>query len=84
MKISIEKQDNNMVKIHFKGEGVTIINMLRHKLFENKDIISAGYKEEHPLIDEISLVVRAKKDPIKIVRQALKELGEEWTKLEIV
>ena len=83
MDISIEKIDDNSVKIVVSGESTTIINMLKHKLLEDKDVSVAGYRQEHPLIDKIELFVEAKKDPVKCVKSALKELGKEWSEIEI-
>ena len=81
----MNKVDKETIKITVEGEGTTLVNMLRHKLMENKDIDFAGYKQDHPLIDKIILTVKAKpkKDPRKVVISALNSLGKEWKELEI-
>ncbi len=83
MEISIEKIDKETIKVRVKGETTTLINMLRHKLAENKDVLISGYKQDHPLIDEMALLVKSKGDPKKTVVSALKSLGKEWKELEI-
>jgi DNA-directed RNA polymerase subunit L len=83
MDISIETVDKDTIKIHVMGEGPTLMNMLKHKLLENKNVLAAGYRQEHPLIDKTTLFVKAKTNPKAAVVASLKELGKEWKELEI-
>ena len=81
MEISIESVDKETIKIHVKGEGLTLVNMLRYKLLDNKNVVVAGYKQDHPLVDKTTLLVKAKTNPKKAVVSSLKQLGKEGTRV---
>ncbi|MHA1264201.1 MAG: RpoL/Rpb11 RNA polymerase subunit family protein [Candidatus Helarchaeota archaeon] len=59
-----------------KGEGHTLFNLLRKELFNDPAIDHAGYMIKHPLIKEVRLYVKTKKEttPKEAIKNALKRI----------
>jgi DNA-directed RNA polymerase subunit L len=73
MNMKIIKESKNELEIEITGESHTICNTLRKTLMEDKDVESAAYTMEHPIIGEPKLYIKAK-NPRKSLKKAAKTL----------
>ena len=72
MEVEILEKKKNMLKFKVKGETHTLCNILRRELMSDNAIEFAGYRVEHPLINEAIFTVRTgRKDPKKAVKDAI-------------
>ncbi|HHY00764.1 MAG TPA: DNA-directed RNA polymerase subunit L [Methanothermobacter sp.] len=81
MKIITDKK--NELEIEITGETHTLCNTLRKTLMEDKDVESAAYVIEHPIIGEPKLYIKAKnpKKSLKNAAETLKSRCEEFKEL---
>ncbi|BDZ67133.1 DNA-directed RNA polymerase subunit L [Methanobacterium ferruginis] len=81
MKIITDKK--NELEIEITGETHTLCNALRKTLMEDKDVESAAYVIEHPIIGEPKLYIKAKnpKKSLKNAAETLKSRCEEFKEL---
>lgn len=71
--MKIIKESKNELEIEITGESHTLCNTLRKTLMEDKDVESAAYTMEHPIIGEPKLYIKAK-NPRKSLKKAAKTL----------
>ena len=73
-----EIKEKNILEIKIHGEGHTLCVPLRSILFEDEDVVFAGYRIKHPLIPEPTLYIKTngKKTPIDALKDAIKKLIE--------
>ncbi|MBM4240732.1 MAG: DNA-directed RNA polymerase subunit L [Euryarchaeota archaeon] len=71
--MKIIKDTKKELEIEVTGESHTLCNALRKILMEDKDVISAAYVIEHPIIGEPKLYVSAK-NPRKSLKKAAETL----------
>ena len=76
MAITQEKIDNKTVAFVLEGMRHTIPNLVRSKLWEDKDVEFAAYEKKHPYVGEAKIIVRAK-NPEKSLINAIKLAQEE-------
>lgn len=81
MKIITDKK--NELEIEITGETHTLCNTLRKTLMEDKDVESAAYVIEHPIIGEPKLYIKAKnpKKSLKNAAETIKSRCEEFKEL---
>lgn len=78
MEINILKQEKNKIEFEILEEDHTLCNILRKKLWENKDVSAAAYRIEHPLVSNPVMLVETKKgDPKKILFKAVEGLKKD-------
>lgn len=73
MSMKIIKDTKNELEIEITGESHTLCNTLRKTLMEDKDVESAAYIMEHPIIGEPKLYLKAK-NPRKSLKKAAKTI----------
>lgn len=71
--MKIIKDTKNELEIQITGESHTLCNALRKTLMEDKDVESAAYVVEHPIIGEPKLYLKAK-NPKKSLKKAAETL----------
>jgi len=71
--MKIIKDTKNELEIEITGESHTLCNALRKTLMEDKDVESAAYVVEHPIIGEPKLYLKAK-NPRKSLKKAAETL----------
>lgn len=71
--MKIIKDNKNELEIEITGESHTLCNALRKTLMKDKDVESAAYTVEHPIIGEPKLYLKAK-NPRKSLKKAAKTL----------
>jgi len=71
--MKIIKDTKNELEIEITGESHTLCNALRKTLMADKDVESAAYIMEHPIIGEPKLYVKAK-NPRKSLKKQLRPL----------
>lgn len=84
MKLNILKYEKNYLEISFDGNAHTLLNIVKSKLLENKDVTFVGYNKPHPLKEESSLIVKTKsKDPKKLVKESIDLIVKDLESLKI-
>lgn len=75
MELNVIEKTKNKLKLEIKGEGHTFCNALRKELWNDKNIKAAGYKIEHSLVGEPTLIVETTgEDPKKVLIAAIGRL----------
>jgi DNA-directed RNA polymerase subunit L len=80
-KMKIIKDTKNELEIEITGESHTLCNALRKTLMEDKDVESAAYIMEHPIIGEPKLYVKAK-NPKKSLKKAAETIKKRCDELK--
>ena len=76
MEIEVLKDEKNKYEVKIKEEQHTILNLLSKELFNDKNIEFAGYKVEHPLINEAILSISGK-NPKKSIKDAITRIQKQ-------
>ena len=71
--MKVIKDTKNELEIEITGESHTLCNALRKTLMEDKDVESAAYVMEHPIIGEPKLYIKAK-NPKKSLKKAAENI----------
>ncbi|MGC9517141.1 MAG: DNA-directed RNA polymerase subunit L [Methanomicrobiales archaeon] len=71
--MKIIKDTKKELEIEVDGESHTLCNALRKILMEDKDVLSAAYVIEHPIVGEPKLYINAK-NPRKSLKKASETL----------
>ncbi len=72
MELEVEKQDKNSVTIIVKGEGVTLLNMLRDELWNDKNVTEAAIIQEHPFTANPKIMLKVSTgSPITTLEKAV-------------
>ncbi|MDI6643810.1 MAG: DNA-directed RNA polymerase subunit L [Methanobacteriaceae archaeon] len=81
--MKIIKDTKKELEIEIDGESHTLCNALRKILMEDKDVLSAAYVIEHPIVGEPKLYINAKnpKKSLKNASETLKSRCEEFKDL---
>jgi DNA-directed RNA polymerase subunit L len=79
--MKIIKDTKNELEIEITGESHTLCNALRKTLMEDKDVESAAYIMEHPIIGEPKLYVKAK-NPRKSLKKAAETIKKRCDELK--
>lgn len=67
--MKVIKDTKNELEIEITGETHTLCNALRKALMEDKDVESAAYSIDHPIVGEPVLYIKAK-NPKKSLKKA--------------
>lgn len=76
MEIEILSEEKNKLQFKLKGETHTLLNLLTKELFNDKNVEFAGYRVEHPLINEAIVSINAK-NPKKAIKDAVKRIQKQ-------
>lgn len=79
--MKIIKDTKNELEIEITGESHTLCNALRKTLMDDKDVESAAYVMEHPIIGQPKLYVKAK-DPKKSLKKAAETIKSQCDELK--
>lgn len=79
--MKIIKDTKNELEIEITGESHTLCNTLRKTLMEDKDVESAAYSVEHPIIGEPKLYIKAK-NPRKSLKKAAETIKSQCDELK--
>ena len=84
MKIQIEEVSNNEIKVIFEDDDIhTLPNLIVNEVLKDNSVEFAGYNVPHPLEKKAIIVIRTKrKDPKKVVYEAIEKIKEEVKKFE--
>lgn len=79
MELNILEESKKKMIFKIKGEGHTLTNLLEKELYNDSDIIAAGYFVDHPLVGVPRMVVETngKKTPRKALVDAAKRLKKQ-------
>jgi DNA-directed RNA polymerase subunit L len=84
MSLEIVKSEKNFLELKYKGDAHTILNLIKKRLLEDKNVSFAGYNKPHPLINESILVIKTKKgDPKKVLKKNIDAVTKELKKLTV-
>ena len=77
VKLFKDEKIANAATFVFMREDHTLGNIMRMQLLEDKEVLFAGYKMPHPLVNDMSLRVQTsqRKDPVAAVGEALSRLN---------
>lgn len=78
MEVKIDKKTAS-AKLNFKGESHTFINLLRESLWA-AGAEGAAYRQDHPLKDDITVLVQGK-PPASIIKKAASAIAKEAASL---
>ncbi|MBS3159372.1 DNA-directed RNA polymerase subunit L [Candidatus Woesearchaeota archaeon] len=76
MKIRVIKEDKDEFEFEIIGEGHTICNYLRKRLWDQKNIGYAAYSLKHPQVAEPVFFVKGQK-PKKLIQSAISDMKKE-------
>ncbi|MBI5871917.1 DNA-directed RNA polymerase subunit L [archaeon] len=78
METRVLEKTENKLKLEIIGKTHTLCNCLVHELWNDKNILVAGYQLEHPILSNATLIVETKKeDPVKVMQNAIKRLKKQ-------
>ncbi len=89
MQFQIIEETNTKMKIVFKGETHTFLNILRKELWNDPNVVLAAYRIQHPLKNEAEFILETngKEKPrealinaVKRIIQKLQEFKQEYLK----
>ena len=82
--IEILKEEKNKVQFKIKGETHTVLNLIRKELFENESVEFAGYKVDHPQINNMIFTVSTSKgNPKVVIKKTIGKIQKKLSKLEL-
>ena len=73
MEIKVIEESKKKLIFEIIGESHTLANLLEKELWEDKDVVAAGYHINHPLFGVPRMIVEAP-DPRKALEKAIKRL----------
>jgi DNA-directed RNA polymerase subunit L len=76
MEVEILKEEKDRLQFKLKDETHTLLNLLSKELFNDKNVEFAGYRVEHPLVNEAIVSVTAK-NPRKAIKDAIKRIQKQ-------
>jgi len=74
--MKVIKDTKNELEIEITGETHTLCNALRKALMEDKDVKSAAYGIDHPIVGEPVLYIKAK-NPKKSLKKAAETIKKQ-------
>jgi DNA-directed RNA polymerase subunit L len=84
MDIEILEETKNKLHFKIKGEDHTILNLLKEELWKDKNVKTAAYRMDHPLIGIPEMIVEVTQgnDPKKAIKDAVKRIEKNLDKLK--
>lgn len=84
MELVVLQQENNKLVLEVRGEGHSLCNAIKEELWNDKNVVAAAYKLDHPLISKPHLIVETngKITPKKAIVDAAKRLLSQSEKLK--
>lgn len=78
MKINMLNHEKKLLEFEIIEGDTAIPELLTNKLLENNDVAFASYRQEHPLIAKLKIIVRTKnKDALALTLETLTALKKE-------
>ncbi len=65
MEIKVQEKTKNRLKVELIGKTHTLCNLLSKELWNDKDVVIAGYTLEHPITSNAVLTVETSKGDVK-------------------
>lgn len=84
MEVSVLEQNKNHLALEIKGEGHSMCNLLKKELWNDENIVTAGYVIEHPQIGvpKFFIETKAGTTPKEALLDAVKRLKKQNEKFE--
>ena len=79
--MKIIKDTKNELEIEITGETHTLCNVIRKILMEDKNVESAAYSIDHPIVGQPNLYIKGK-DPKKSLKKAAETLNKRCDELK--
>lgn len=78
MKLKTVAKEKNMLQMEIEGEDHTFVNVLKEELYEDKNVKSAAYMYDHPLVSNPKVIVRTKTgSPQKALQDAANRISKQ-------
>jgi DNA-directed RNA polymerase subunit L len=75
MELKIVKQDDKTLEIEIKGETVALTNLLKHELWQDKNVEEAAQLREHPYLAEPKIFVKVERgSPVTALEKAAERI----------
>jgi len=75
MEVKIVRNEDNTLILELSGESVTLTNLLRDELWNDKNISEAAQMKEHPYLSEPKIFVKTSRGkPAMALKKASKRL----------
>ena len=82
MNVEILKEEKDELKLRFDKKDFGLLNMIKDKLNEQKEVLIASFKVEHPDVGQPEFLLKTKgKDAKKVWNAAVDDISEEIEKL---
>jgi len=82
MEITLVKNEDNLYEIEFKDVDVSVVNLIKDRLVNRGDVEFAASIREHITVSPPKLVLRTKKNPKTLIREAIKSIMKDLNKIE--
>jgi DNA-directed RNA polymerase subunit L len=82
MKITILKEEKNLLEIELEGIDISLLEQLVDEMQSNADVEFVAYKRVHPLVSNPVLILKTKKkSPREHLSKVLDEMLKTWDDL---
>ncbi len=75
MPTHLSKKDKTL-EVRLVGEDIALADLLHYELLKDPSVIFAGVAPPHPLIQENTLVVQSRADPLDALVRSVKKASE--------
>lgn len=83
MELKVVKAEDKKLLLELAGESLTITNLLREKLWEDKNVSEAAQIKEHPYLSEPKIWVVVKRgSPLRALNKATNRALDDLEKLK--
>ncbi|MEM1657549.1 MAG: DNA-directed RNA polymerase subunit L [Candidatus Jordarchaeales archaeon] len=81
MKVRVIKRTENHLELEVEGEDHTLCGLLKKSLLEDKNVVFAGYKIEHPLLSNPKIYITTNQtiSPEEALKNAVERLKNTFT-----
>jgi len=82
MDVKLIKKEDNAVEFTIAGDK-TIAMLVRGYLLQDENVDFAAFAQDHPLVDEVRMLVRVKKgNPVTAIRDAIERAKADLIQLQ--
>jgi len=79
MEIKVLESDKTLLKLELVGKSHTLANAVVKELWNDSETVVAGYNVKHPQVSDAILILETKKkDPKKVLVDALKRMDKKY------
>lgn len=77
MELRVVKKEDKGLVLEIQGESIGFINAIREELWNDKNVLEAAFRKEHPYLSEPKIIVKTSKgEPEAALEKACERLIE--------